>query len=515
MCSPGYLWLPNQTGARPFLSLSQKVWVFALVSLQFPGALPTRRHSSPPRSAPRVLLQSEPRALSLDRGRATARSAAIHFANSPTRMLANAYAVPQDAVASFRVHVVLPGCAARPPGELRLQIRELLANHLPNLLTELVTSLTVYSDLAAELCEQAGANFSASATLLVVFPYWSTYDPAPIIDLDVLRLQPGVVSVEPLSVAEVVLLHRRCDCPAGQQRPACNNTHAAQPCVPCPSGTYKSAAGHEVCQSCASVDAVCSWSEYNAGCQGASAGACFPSQSLEASAVLRGMAAEAFDAGAQQLFESQLYQLLNAPRSWVTVTGTEAVEEGGGRRELWVGLRVDLTVRNVGSPEAVNAAGRRLQEQAAELVGMLRIVGGDAFSNVTGLEVEAQPAEWNSFIWSEGQCVDGGNFSLGPDGLCPATPLPWHVCKTPEMTIFTSDYLEVSKRCAGRSLVCVRAGVRCVPADGVCCVCRRPCWVAAARCSTRWLRPRAAASSRGACALRLAGRRGPTCRTAR
>eukprot|EP00961_Rhodomonas_salina_P160257 2157446-Rhodomonas_salina.1 len=61
----------------------------------------------------------------------------------------------------------------------------------------------------------------------------------------------------------------QCGCPAGQHRPICPTT-VETPCSPCPTNTFKSASGPEVCQSCGK----CPAGSFRSGCSGVSPGIC-------------------------------------------------------------------------------------------------------------------------------------------------------------------------------------------------------------------------------------------------
>jgi hypothetical protein len=106
--NPGYEWTPTQTNnANPF-TVSQKFFLFALISLD-EGLVSNNGESIPGGPGPNL---GRRRMLLQDKGLTSGQSSNVggskfEFAVTPKKMLAAAYGVPQDRVASFKVTLQL------------------------------------------------------------------------------------------------------------------------------------------------------------------------------------------------------------------------------------------------------------------------------------------------------------------------------------------------------------------------------------------------------------------------
>mmetsp|Transcript_15587 Transcript_15587/g.37140 ORF Transcript_15587/g.37140 Transcript_15587/m.37140 type:complete len:510 (+) Transcript_15587:2-1531(+) len=165
--NPGYEWTPTQTAGSSLFSVSQKIYLFALVSMDENWG---RR---------RMLLQTATDTLENNDGGMNA--AAVEFAVSPKSMLANAFTVPQDRVQAFEVELQLTAEeACMEPHELQASLRTALVGYLENTATTFhtVQVLSLDVDRGDEQCgarrnvrKLLASYSSASATIqmLIVF----------------------------------------------------------------------------------------------------------------------------------------------------------------------------------------------------------------------------------------------------------------------------------------------------------------------------------------------------------
>merc|ERR1711966_584778 len=97
MINPGYEWTPTQTGGASIFSVSQKLFMFALITLD-EGIATSPGNAEPTSSYPtirrRMLLSSVDDALK--DGQSGLGGASLEFNTSPTTMLATAFNVPRD-----------------------------------------------------------------------------------------------------------------------------------------------------------------------------------------------------------------------------------------------------------------------------------------------------------------------------------------------------------------------------------------------------------------------------------
>eukprot|EP00286_Rhodomonas_abbreviata_P019716 CAMPEP_0181309238 /NCGR_PEP_ID=MMETSP1101-20121128/11908_1 /TAXON_ID=46948 /ORGANISM="Rhodomonas abbreviata, Strain Caron Lab Isolate" /LENGTH=1439 /DNA_ID=CAMNT_0023415711 /DNA_START=17 /DNA_END=4336 /DNA_ORIENTATION=+ len=210
--NPGYEWTPTQTGGTSIFSLSQKLFLFALVTLD-EGLAGSSGNSLPNGPGPnvrrRMLLQSTPDAL--QDGQSSVSGEAFSFKTSPQALLANTFEVPEDRVASFQVSMQLSQQeACSSPTELQASLRSTMEDYLSGAAsafhTVQVTSITV--DQGSVQCARrsirstvrsllALSDATATATVLVVFEAGT----ASTISLAKMRTMAGVQSIEPLTVS--------------------------------------------------------------------------------------------------------------------------------------------------------------------------------------------------------------------------------------------------------------------------------------------------------------------------
>eukprot|EP00961_Rhodomonas_salina_P268485 3628195-Rhodomonas_salina.3 len=94
--NPGYEWTPTQTAGKSLFQISQKIYLFALISLD--ENWPVRR---------RMLLQTATSNDKLQENSAGVGKTEVGFNVNPTSLLAQAFEVPPDKVAKFEVEVQL------------------------------------------------------------------------------------------------------------------------------------------------------------------------------------------------------------------------------------------------------------------------------------------------------------------------------------------------------------------------------------------------------------------------
>merc|ERR1711906_34918 len=107
MINPGYEWTPTQTGGASIFSVSQKLFMFALITLD-EGVSSEDGEPMPQSNYPnrrRMLLSSVDDALK--DGQSGLGGASLEFKTSPTTMLATAFDVPVDRVATYTVDMKL------------------------------------------------------------------------------------------------------------------------------------------------------------------------------------------------------------------------------------------------------------------------------------------------------------------------------------------------------------------------------------------------------------------------
>eukprot|EP00961_Rhodomonas_salina_P017244 232197-Rhodomonas_salina.1 len=173
--NPGYEWTPTQTaGSSPF-SVSQKIFLFALISLDENWS-----------AGRRVLLQSSISSDSLEEQGAGLAAQTLSFSGvSPRSVLANTFGVPASKVALFHVQLALSNADACNPSvpaqqaALRSRLDTLLRQTASPIHTVQVTRLQVL--LGEEVCSArralasparallAASSASAKVQMLVVF----------------------------------------------------------------------------------------------------------------------------------------------------------------------------------------------------------------------------------------------------------------------------------------------------------------------------------------------------------
>jgi len=203
--NPGYEWTPTQTGGKSLFSVSQKIYLFALISLDENWGSPAVTPAVPEeRRRRRMLLQTSNDALA-DKD-AGMNAASMEFEVTPTSMMAKALDVPVDRVALFDVELQLtPDQACMEPAalqrELRLSLEDMLTDTATLWLTVQVVSLSV--DRRDEQCGGARRNIrkllagfsSATATvqMMVVFDKGTTAQ----FNMAEFATKPGVNSIAP------------------------------------------------------------------------------------------------------------------------------------------------------------------------------------------------------------------------------------------------------------------------------------------------------------------------------
>jgi len=212
--NPGYEWTPTQTGGQANFFLSQKMVLFALITLeegfgssgdQVP---PTRRRVG--HREPRRMLMS-----SVADSGSSVSSTSVEFSTSPSSMLASAFSVPESMVLTLRVQLSLSEeQACEGPQELHTHLRSTLDEYMQRSASafETVELLSVVVDHEGLACHRRRRNRpapprrvlpspSATAEVLVVF---AASDASPYVDLELLATMPDVDSVFPIAVSDAV-----------------------------------------------------------------------------------------------------------------------------------------------------------------------------------------------------------------------------------------------------------------------------------------------------------------------
>jgi len=205
--NPGYEWTPTQTGGRSPFSISQKLFLFALVTLDEgiatdPGNQVRRR----------MLLQSSSDALK--EGQNGVGGSQFSFQSTPRSMMASAYDVPIDRVATFDVEMQLTQQeACLPEAQLQKAILSTLDDYLTGdviskLETVTITKMSI--NKAGVSCgrrslrglKAAGSYSDATAvvTVLVVFEKGTTSQ----VNLERLGAMPGINSFVAAEVSDKV-----------------------------------------------------------------------------------------------------------------------------------------------------------------------------------------------------------------------------------------------------------------------------------------------------------------------
>mmetsp|Transcript_8825 Transcript_8825/g.14171 ORF Transcript_8825/g.14171 Transcript_8825/m.14171 type:complete len:1413 (-) Transcript_8825:110-4348(-) len=187
--NPGYEWTPTQTGGASIFSVSQKIYLFALVTLD-EGIVTSdagntitdssRYDSTGPKLTRRMLLQSA--SDGLRDAQATVNADVFSFEVTPKSMMAKAFNVPEDRVALFTVELQLTKAeACMSPAERQSAIRETFVDYLSSsasaLHTVQVVSMAV--DMGGETCSEGRRSLrsllntysaaTATAKMMLVF----------------------------------------------------------------------------------------------------------------------------------------------------------------------------------------------------------------------------------------------------------------------------------------------------------------------------------------------------------
>jgi hypothetical protein len=212
MINPGYEWTPTQTGGTPIFSVSQKLFMFALITLD-EGIADDDGMDAPETSYPairrRMLLSSVEDALK--DGQSGLGSTTIEFQTSPAQMLASAYDVPSDKVATYKVIMKLTDqevCMADVA--LAESVRATLADMAKDVASahQTVQILTMKVDKAGIECrrslrglKETFTDATVEVTMAVVFVSGKTaeFSPAKLMG------KSGVVNVTPLDVSPKVV----------------------------------------------------------------------------------------------------------------------------------------------------------------------------------------------------------------------------------------------------------------------------------------------------------------------
>merc|ERR1711966_622916 len=208
MINPGYEWTPTQTGGASIFSVSQKLFMFALITLD-EGVSSEDGNAEPTSSYPtirrRMLLSSVDDALK--DGQSGLGGASLTFKTTPETMLATAFDVPVDRVATYTVDMKLTqseACMEEP--QLADSVRGTLKDMVDGAASahETVQILTMKVNKAGISCRRSlrglKTEFSAATvevTMAVVF----SKGEASAFSISKLEANAGINSVTKLDVS--------------------------------------------------------------------------------------------------------------------------------------------------------------------------------------------------------------------------------------------------------------------------------------------------------------------------
>merc|ERR1711966_557625 len=208
MINPGYEWTPTQTGGASIFSVSQKLFMFALITLD-EGIATSPGNAEPTSSYPtirrRMLLSSVDDALK--DGQSGLGGASLTFKTTPETMLATAFDVPVDRVATYTVDMKLTqseACMEEP--QLADSVRGTLKDMVEGAASahETVQILTMKVNKAGISCRRSlrglKTEFSAATvevTMAVVFSKGEASE----FSISKLEASAGINSVTKLDVS--------------------------------------------------------------------------------------------------------------------------------------------------------------------------------------------------------------------------------------------------------------------------------------------------------------------------
>merc|ERR1711966_305818 len=210
MINPGYEWTPTQTGGASIFSVSQKLFMFALITLD-EGVSSAEGEPMPQSNYPnrrRMLLSSAEDALK--DGQSGLGGTTIEFQTSPAQMLASAYGVPTDKVATYTVKMQLTANeACLADVTLAESVRASLADMVKDVASkhQTVQILTITVNKAGIECRRSIRGLKESftdATVEVSMAVVFASGQEAVFSMDKLGGKTGVISVTPLDVSPKV-----------------------------------------------------------------------------------------------------------------------------------------------------------------------------------------------------------------------------------------------------------------------------------------------------------------------
>merc|ERR1711966_323790 len=210
MINPGYEWTPTQTGGASIFSVSQKLFMFALITLD-EGISSAEGEPMPQSNYPnrrRMLLSSAEDALK--DGQSGLGGTTTEFKTSPAQMLASAYGVPTERVATYTVDMKLTANeACLADVTLAESVRASLADMVKDVASkhETVQILTMKVDKAGIECRRSLRGLKESftdATVEVSMAVVFASGKEAVLSIDKLGGKTGVVSATPLDVSPKV-----------------------------------------------------------------------------------------------------------------------------------------------------------------------------------------------------------------------------------------------------------------------------------------------------------------------
>merc|ERR1711906_20212 len=208
MINPGYEWTPTQTGGASIFSVSQKLFMFALITLD-EGIATSPGNAEPTSSYPtirrRMLLSSVDDALK--DGQSGLGGASLTFKTTPETMLATAFDVPVDRVATYTVDMKLTqseACMEEP--QLADSLRGTLKNMVEGAASahETVQILTMKVNKAGISCRRSLRGLKtefSGATVEVTMAVVFSKGEASEFSISKLEANAGINSVTKLDVS--------------------------------------------------------------------------------------------------------------------------------------------------------------------------------------------------------------------------------------------------------------------------------------------------------------------------
>jgi len=230
--NPGYEWTPTQTGGNSIFTISQFLYMFALVTLDegvSSDGGESLAQAGPTFTRRRMLLQAT--SDNLKDAQASMGGDLFSFDITPESMMAKAFEVAPEKVATFAVSFQLTEAEACQDmrtlqNSLRITLEDYAKNYISEYHTLQVTTLSV--DLGDLVCARrrvrqllsAFSSATADATMLVVFKESSPSQ----ININAISQLPAINSIQPLVVLTDVVVDAPILTPAPGETPSTSSS---------------------------------------------------------------------------------------------------------------------------------------------------------------------------------------------------------------------------------------------------------------------------------------------------